>query len=53
MFIFLKENRIHINVGKGEIAFNEHEQFLLSHYVCRVFKSHVCQNVRLLAISSG
>ena len=23
-----------INVGKGEIAFNEHEQFLLSHYVC-------------------
>ena len=32
-----KENRSKINVGKREIAFNEHEQFLLSHYVCWVF----------------
>ena len=31
---FLKENKIQNYVGKGEIAFNEHEQFLLSHYVC-------------------
>ena len=31
---FLKENRIQNYVGKGEITFNEHEQFLLSHYVC-------------------
>ena len=36
-FFFLKENRIQNNVEKRELAFNEHEQFLLSHYVCWVF----------------
>ena len=31
---FLKEYRSKINVGKEELTLNEHEQFLLSLYVC-------------------
>ena len=39
-------------VEKGEIA--DFEQFhLFPQCFLNVFKSHVCQNVRLLAISSG
>ena len=36
-FFFWRRVGSKINVGKGEIAFNEHEQFLLSHFVCWVF----------------
>ena len=34
---FLKKKGSKINVEKGETAFNEHEKFLLSRYVCWIF----------------